>query len=457
MQREIAPIAGASTWLPGYFAGSEGLLLRHGDGYLAFDAVSTLIYEVPATAVAHVRRTLHDSRTIERSAAEHEALAARMQSELHDRPITNIALTVAEACNLGCGYCYAQGGSFGRDAKRMRADVARTAIEKLMSALPAGTRTSIAFMGGEPLVNRDVIHDATAFAVSLAAERQLEVRFAITTNGTLLTDADAELFARHGFGVTVSVDGPRAVHDKLRPFRNGRGSFDSILARLEPLVSRKDRLELTARVTVGRRNLDLRHTIAELRQAGFDRVGFSPLVSSYASDDALREEDFVVLLEEMIACGMECERALRRGDPHPFVNLQSALEEIHSGKRRALPCGAGASYLAVDNAGELTACHRFVGDSAAVFGSLTDWVDDAARVKWIQTRHVDRQEPCRSCWARYLCSGGCHFEVSKVGRQQCEYIRGWLAYCIGAYARVSQARQARVEPAHDVQPQLADA
>ena len=53
---------------------------------------------------------------------------------------------------------------------------------------------------------------------------------------------------------------------------------------------------------------------------------------------------------------------------------------------------------------------------------------------------MHRQEPCRGCWARYLCGGGCHHEVIARGRPACDYIRGWLHWSLGAYARLSAAR-----------------
>jgi uncharacterized protein len=58
-------------------------------------------------------------------------------------------------------------------------------------------------------------------------------------------------------------------------------------------------------------------------------------------------------------------------------------------------------------------------------------------MRWLTDRHVHRQEPCNACWARYLCGGGCHHEVIHRGRPACDYIRGWLHYCLGAYLRLS--------------------
>ncbi len=59
---------------------------------------------------------------------------------------------------------------------------------------------------------------------------------------------------------------------------------------------------------------------------------------------------------------------------------------------------------------------------------------------WLAERHVHTQEPCSSCWARYLCGGGCHHEVIHRGRPACDYIRGWLHYCLQAYVRLLERR-----------------
>jgi len=87
--------------------------------------------------------------------------------------------------------------------------------------------------------------------------------------------------------------------------------------------------------------------------------------------------------------------------------------------------------------GELAACHRCVGDADGAMGSLQEGIDARKRAAWLSERHVHRQEPCQRCWARYLCGGGCHHEVIARGRPACDYIRGWLHYCLGAYLRLT--------------------
>ena len=73
-------------------------------------------------------------------------------------------------------------------------------------------------------------------------------------------------------------------------------------------------------------------------------------------------------------------------------------------------------------------------------------IDRDRQLRWLAGRHVHRQTPCTECWARYLCSGGCHHEVIHRGRPACDYIRGWLHYCLGAYLRLSQQRHDWFEP-----------
>jgi uncharacterized protein len=118
----------------------------------------------------------------------------------------------------------------------------------------------------------------------------------------------------------------------------------------------------------------------------------------------------------------------------------NALREIHKGTHRPYPCGAGAGYLGVSADGGLYACHRFVEDPAGTMGDVQAGIDHLRQRHWLANRHVHQQEPCRSCWARYLCGGGCHHEVMHRGRPACNYIRGWVDYCLQAYIRLLEHR-----------------
>ncbi|MEV4925442.1 radical SAM/SPASM domain-containing protein [Streptomyces roseoverticillatus] len=355
-------------------------------------------------------------------------------------PVRALSLAVAQKCNLGCTYCYAQQGSFGQAPTSMSTETALNAVEMLFSAAAPGERVNLSFLGGEPLLNRPVIHAATEHAVRLSREKDLPVTFSITTNGTTVTAADAGFFEEHGFAVTVSLDGTQEVHDALRPYRGGRGSFQKVITNVTPLLAAQRRMQVSARVTVTPDNLALKETLDAFVELGFHSVGFSPLLNSPNGRGELSASGLEVMLSQMVACGEEFERHVIAGRRYPFANLVNALRELHHGTHRPYPCGAGAGYLGVSAEGELAACHRFVGDPKGAMGDLSRGVDRNRQLKWLSDRHVHRQDPCRSCWARYLCGGGCHHEVIQRGRPACHYIRGWLHYALSAYHRLRVRR-----------------
>jgi uncharacterized protein len=352
-------------------------------------------------------------------------------------PLRALSLAIAQKCNLGCTYCYAQQGEFGGPAKNMALADALRAVDLLVGTAEPGARLNLAFLGGEPLVNRKVLRAATERAVELARSREAKITFSITTNGTLLTEDDGRFFEQHGFAVTISIDGPQEAHDALRPFKGGAGSYDAVMKRVTPLLNLQRNMQVSARVTVTPKNLSLRRTLDTFIAAGFHSVGFSPMLSAPTGEGEMQSGDLELMLGEMIDCGRQFERASRSGQRYPFANMVNAMREINKGTHRPYPCGAGAGYLGVSAEGELSACHRFVGDEDGAMGSLDDGVDLTRQADWLATRHVHRQEPCQSCWARYLCGGGCHHEVIRRGRPACDYIRGWLHYCLEAYLRLA--------------------
>ncbi len=358
-------------------------------------------------------------------------------------PLHALSLAVAQKCNLGCSYCYAQQGDFGGAAKNMSEAVAFQAVDLLVDRAEPEARLNVAYLGGEPLVNRAVLQATTRRAAQRAAARGVGITFSITTNGTLLQPADGDFFEEFGFAVTISLDGPKVAHDALRPFKGGGGSYDRIMANVRPLLAQQRRMQVAARVTVTPENLMLRQTLDQFLAEGFHSVGFSPMLSAPGGQGEMQPEHLEIMLAGMIDCGREYERRALAGERYHFANMANAMKEIAKGTHRPYPCGAGAGYLGVSAQGELSACHRFVGDEAGTMGSLDNGLDRERQAVWLSERHVHRQEPCQSCWARYLCGGGCHHEVIQRGRPACDYIRGWLHFCLEVYLHLSSAQGGR--------------
>jgi len=417
-------------------------LIEHEDGAQLLVANGSRLYALGAAQRDALRAALARG---DEAALARQLAAAGLQAPpaIDDTPLAPMAphalsLAIAQKCNLGCTYCYAQQGSFGGAATAMTQDVATLAVDRLLDGAAPGARVNLAFMGGEPLSNRPVLRAATTYAAARAAQRGVAIGFSVTTNGTLLRPDDADFFEQHGFAVTVSLDGLPAQHDRLRPFKNGKGSFERVMAGVAPLLARQRRMQVSARITVTPFNLDLAASLDAFIGMGFHSVGFSPLLRAPNGEDELGPERLEQMLEAMIACGLAFERHVLRGERYPFLNMVTALRELQRGTHRPYPCGAGAGYFGVAADGAVSACHRFVGDPDGQFGTLADGIDRGRQAIWLAQRHVHTQQPCGGCWARYLCGGGCHHEVLARGRQACDYIRGWLHYTIGAHGRLGR-------------------
>ncbi len=354
-------------------------------------------------------------------------------------PVRSFSLAVAQKCNLGCTYCYAEQGTFGGKPSNMPIDVAKSSVDRLLEDAAPGEKIVLGFMGGEPLFNRSVLHETTKYAVEKAAERQVAVDFTMTTNATLIRAEDIELFQKYGITLTVSIDGLGGGNDTLRPFVSGKGSFQRVAEKVKQVLAVPDRsFQVNARVTVTPKNLNLPEIMVGLLDLGFDSVQFSPMLKSPTGKEQMSHEDFDTLLEQLIACGELFREGLNQRKLYPLKNVISTLKRIHDYQREAYPCGAGGGYMGVSAEGGLYACHRFVNDEEGKMGDLDKGVDPARQEEWLKERNLSSQSPCTSCWARYMCSGSCHHEVIYRGRPACDYIRGWLHYCLGLYVQLMQ-------------------
>jgi uncharacterized protein len=355
---------------------------------------------------------------------------------------TAISLNLTAGCNLACRYCYADQGKFGGPPKPpMTFQTARVAIDRLFADAGAA-KVSIGFIGGEPFLNRSVLHESVDYAESEALRLGLTVTFGVTTNGTMLYPEDIELVRNHRFAVTVSVDGPASLNDGYRPTASARpaSAFKAMARCVAPLLANAGKSRVAARATIGREYLSVVDCIEAIGELGFKEIGVSPLRTGPDRKLVLTESDWPIFLSEMrLAAEMEWKRLSSGGSPR-FSNFVVAMKQLHLGACRPLPCGAAANYVSVSVSGRYFTCHRTIDNEDFLIGDAADGLDVTARKAFVEARHVDEQEPCRRCWARYLCGGGCHAEVIESGRHGCEYITGWLETCIDYYPRVLEAR-----------------
>jgi uncharacterized protein len=409
-------------------AGEHVLIVRH-----------SRIFDLPAETADVFDRGSIDAESLAEALGASVGAEAPLEAVVAPTP-QSISLNVSSSCNLTCAYCYAARGGFeGKQPEPMAWPVARAAIDRLVASTDPAAPITIGFLGGEPFVNRALIHQAVAYAVDVARQRRLDVRFSVTTNGTLLRADDADLLRTHRFAVTVSIDGGAALQNAQRPAASGKDGFALLRAGTAELLRRPGLARLSARATVTARGLDLEDPFDAILALGFPEVGFSPLRIAREGAGALGDADWPAYLAALVRLARRELAVARSGGPIRLANLAVALEQLHRGASAPYPCGAGGGYFSVSAAGTWYACHRAIGSPAFELGD-NEGLDAPRRARFLAERHVHSQGACGTCWARYLCSGSCHQEATARTDSSCGFIRGWLDFCLGAYCDLADAR-----------------
>ena len=241
----------------------------------------------------------------------------------------------------------------------MSFEVARDAFELLLSAAPDQKQYNLTFFGGEPLTNIPLIKQVVDYTEERCASIGKRVNFSLTTNGTLLRDAIIDYLQEHRFGITISIDGPQAVHDRYRITTGGQGSYDTVVYRATRLLRNKPVRPIGARVTLCHGNTDVvgiwDHLVNGL---GFHEVGFAPVTSDDKSTLRPSDEEMVTIFNNMEELGSHYIAAAINNQYIGFSNLHRLLLDLHLGRRKHLPCGAGTDLISVDASGTINLCHR---------------------------------------------------------------------------------------------------
>jgi uncharacterized protein len=131
-----------------------------------------------------------------------------------------LTLVVNHACNLRCTYCYT-GDKFGRP---MSLEIGRKAIGRAVSSLsPSGT-LDLAFFGGEPLIEAELILGLVDDARDQTARRGNHLALNMTTNGTIESSAAWEVMTLPEMQLSISHDGLPAIHNRHRIAVDGQSS-----------------------------------------------------------------------------------------------------------------------------------------------------------------------------------------------------------------------------------------
>ena len=318
-----------------------------------------------------------------------------------------LCLHIAHDCNLACQYCFAEEGEYHGRRALMSFEVGKKALDFLIANSGNRRNLEVDFFGGEPLMNWQVVKDLVAYGREQEKLHDKNFRFTLTTNGVLLNDEIMEFCNKEMANVVLSIDGRKEVHDKMRPFRKGAGSYDLIVPKFQKFAESRHQDKYYVRGTFTHYNPDFAADVLHLADLGFKQISVEPVVAQPTDDYAIREEDLPILKEEYDKLAVEMIKRKKEGKAFNFFHFMIDLQGGPCVAKRLSGCGSGTEYLAVTPWGDLYPCHQFVGNEKFLMGNVdTGVVRDDIRDEF-KCCNVYAKDKCKKCFAKFYCSGGC--------------------------------------------------
>ncbi len=318
-----------------------------------------------------------------------------------------LCLHIAHDCNLSCRYCFAGKGEYNGESALMSFETGRKALDFLVDNSGNRRNLEVDFFGGEPLMNFEVVKQIVAYGRSLEEKYDKKFRFTLTTNGVLLNDDVIEFAGKEMSNLVLSIDGRKDIHDYMRPFRNGAGSYELILPRFKKAAEARNQTDYYARGTFTHFNTDFDKDVLELANQGFKQISVEPVVAEPHEEYAIKDEDIEDICKAYDRLAAEMLEREKEGRGFNFFHFMIDLTGGPCVAKRLSGCGAGTEYLAVTPWGDLYPCHQFVGNEDFLLGNIYDGIKRNDICSTFKKCNVYSKPDCKDCFAKFFCSGGC--------------------------------------------------
>jgi uncharacterized protein len=373
----------------------------------------------------------YDSHIIEKAYREMDYVLSRPVRDHRNtrmpRELRALCLNITHKCNLACTYCFAEKLTEG-NAGTMTPEVVRSALEYLCRESGYVHRLQVDFFGGEPLLAFDLVKMGVEYGRELEKKYDKKFLFTLTTNALLLTDEVVDFVKEQEMCLILSLDGPQEIHDCFRLSRNGKGSHDAVLENIRKVRDRLDPSSYYIRGTFTSRTLEIKKILEYYLDEGFKNVSLEPVSAPKDTVYALTEEH-----KDEITLHYREAAAWLLDKPMVFFHFNLEMDNPLCLTRRITGCGAGVEYLAVDPLGNMYPCHQFVENGSYLVGNVFDEKRSEKITEHFRSSTLYKKEGCEKCWARFYCSGGCHFQhyiktgdINKPSKLYCDIFRNRL-------------------------------
>ena len=325
-----------------------------------------------------------------------KALADYQDLLMRNPKLRFIFFELTDKCNLQCLHC----GSSCDSKKNMflTLDAVKSTLESIAREYDP-CEIMVCLTGGEPM-----LHPALPEIIALA--RGMGFPVGITTNGTLIDDANAKKLSKSGLNtVAVSIDGTKVVHDR---FRCSSGSFDKAMNGIMAL--KLNGIEPQVMTVASKANLHDLPALGEYLQSkeiySWRITNIDPIGRAQLNSNLLLSKDEILDLLSFIRnlrYSQEVDMEVTYGCSHFLTyDFEREVRDFY------FQCGAGILVGSVMANGDIGACLDIERRSNLIQGNIykddfmTIWNN---RFEIFRINRAAKSHHCGACAYKDVCRG----------------------------------------------------
>lgn len=347
-----------------------------------------------------------------------ETKNSHMNPDQHP-PLSKLTLNVSNVCNMACKYCYASGGTYYTTGILMDKNTALNAVT--FAYRNFSMIGQVNFFGGEPTLNEHTIELVCEYFIYLNRKGLLPMlpQFGLTTNAYAISKRMFQMLRNYNFGVCISLDGPREIHDVLRVDRKNSGTFDVVVDNIQKIIDIGvvPEFECTYTAEHYRNRIDL----PALMDFFYEKFNCSTLHCPMVMTDP-NTQWFIPIGKavETYAEGIRYSvNNLMHGIPKSISFVKRLLHSMTTKAPICHYCPAGEASVTVNADGNIYSCFMLMNGEEFCLGNVNSEQRSLRYPEGIfallREANKSGNPSCLKCWAQPLCFGCLGEDIGRCG------------------------------------------